>query len=266
MKNDKPPILVFGATGRQGGSVAMALLREGWPVRALVRDPLAPASVALRNAGLEVMTGSFQDNHAMLAAMKDTYGIFSVLPANLAADDEIHYGMCVADLAAESGVAHFVYSSGASVGDVLTGVPRFDAKPRVEAHIRQLPITATIIRPMIFMEMLVRPGLGLHEGRLVSLINPENSIQLIAVEDIGKFVAAIFADPIKFSGVTLKIACERQSYWPRPRSRLHRSSRPPHILRTLFRRRSRSQYRSCSYGLEPRERAAGGTGRSECDA
>ncbi|WP_092990610.1 NmrA/HSCARG family protein [Rhizobium sp. NFR03] len=209
MKNDKPPILVFGATGRQGGSVARALLREGWPVRALVRNPSEPASVALRNAGLEVMTGSFQDPDAMLAAMKDTYGIFSVLPADMAADDEIHYGTCIADLASESGIAHFVYSSGASVGDVLTGVPRFDAKPRVEAHIRQLPITATIIRPMIFMEMLVRPGLGLHEGRLVSLIKPENSIQLIAVEDIGKFVAAIFTDPIKFSGVTLKIASDR---------------------------------------------------------
>ena len=37
MLNSKPPIVVFGATGQQGGSVAKALLNSGWQVRALVR-------------------------------------------------------------------------------------------------------------------------------------------------------------------------------------------------------------------------------------
>ena len=38
MSNSTQPILVFGATGQQGGSVAQALLKAGWPVRALVRS------------------------------------------------------------------------------------------------------------------------------------------------------------------------------------------------------------------------------------
>ncbi|WP_237681279.1 MULTISPECIES: NmrA family NAD(P)-binding protein [Rhizobium/Agrobacterium group] len=96
-----------------------------------------------------------------------------------------------------------------SVGNELTGVPRFDAKPRIEAHVRQLDMTTTIIRPMIFMEMLLRPGFGLDEGRLVSLIRPDHSIQLIAVEDIGRFVAAVLADKSRFGGATLKIASDR---------------------------------------------------------
>lgn len=209
MTNDKRPVLVFGATGRQGGSVAKALLKAGWPVRALVRDPVGPASIAMRDAGVELVTGSFEDTCKIRAAMKDTHGIFSVLPANLAADDEVRYGISIADLAAEIGITHFVYSSGASVGDRLTGVARFDAKQRIEAHIRKLPIIATTVRPMIFMEMLVRPGFGLDKGRLLSLIRPEHSIQLTAVEDIGKFVAARFADRTRFGGVTLKIASDR---------------------------------------------------------
>ena len=207
--NSKHPILVFGATGRQGGSVAKALLKAGWPVRALVPDSTKAASLQLRNSGVELVQGSFEETKVVRTAMKDAYGVFSVLPASLAAEDEVRHGISIADIAAETGVNHFVYSSGASVGNELTGVPRFDAKPRIEAHIRQLDMTTTIIRPMIFMEMLVRPGFGLDEGRLVSLIRPDHSIQLTAVEDIGRFVAAVLADKSRFGGATLKIASDR---------------------------------------------------------
>lgn len=209
MTNSKQPILVFGATGRQGGSVANALLKAGWPVRALVLDSTKAASLQLRNAGVELVQGSFEETKVIRTAMKDAYGVFSVLPASLAAEDEVRHGISIADIAAETGVNHFVYSSGASVGNELTGVPRFDAKPRIEAHIRQLDMTTTIIRPMIFMEMLVRPGFGLDEGRLVSLIRSDHSIQLTAVEDIGRFVAAVLADKSRFGGATLKIASDR---------------------------------------------------------
>ena len=209
MTNSKHPILVFGATGRQGGSVAKALLKAGWPVRALVPDSTKAASLQLRNSGVELVQGSFEETKVVRTAMKDAYGVFSVLPASLAAEDEVRHGISIADIAAETGVSHFVYSSGASVGNELTGVPRFDAKPRIEAHIRQLDMTTTIIRPMIFMEMLVRPGFGLDDGRLVSLIRPDHSIQLTAVEDIGRFVAAVLADKSRFGGATLKIASDR---------------------------------------------------------
>ena len=164
---------------------------------------------AVRNAGVELVQGSFEDMDAIRVSMEDAYGVFSVLPGNLAAEDEIRYGISIATIAAETGVDHFVYSSGASVGDELTGVPRFDAKPRIEAHVRKLPIATTIVRPMIFMEMLVRPGFGLDQGRLVSLIRPGHTIQLTAVEDIGKFIAAVFADKTRFGGITLKIASDR---------------------------------------------------------
>ena len=209
MTNSKHPILVFGATGRQGGSVAKALLKAGWPVRALVPDSTKAASLQLRNSGVELVQGSFEETKVVRTAMKDAYGVFSVLPASLAAEDEVRHGISIADIAAETGINHFVYSSGASVGNELTGVPRFDAKPRIEAHIRQLDMTTTIIRPMIFMEMLVRPGFGLDEGRLVSLIRSDHSIQLTAVEDIGRFVAAVLADKSRFGGATLKIASDR---------------------------------------------------------
>lgn len=140
--------------------------------------------------------------------MKDAYGVFSVLPGNLTTVDEVRYGISIADIAAEMGIKHFVYSSGASVGNQYTGIPRFDAKRRIEAHVRQLDMVTTIIRPMIFMEMLVRPGFGLEKGRLISLIQPDHSIQLTATEDIGKFLVPILTNKSRFDGVTLKIASD----------------------------------------------------------
>ncbi len=215
MSDSKQPILVFGATGQQGGSVATALLKAGWPVRALVRNPASPKSAALRDAGVALVQGTFADTDAIRVAMKGVHGVFSVQPSSgqgpelgLSDEDEERFGIAIADLAVESGVEHLVYTSVGAVGDKPTGMGHFDSKAHIEAHIRTLPITATIVRPVAFMDMLMMPGFGLDEGRFNFFAKPDQSMQLLAVEDIGKFVAAIFADPGRFGGETFEIASD----------------------------------------------------------
>lgn len=203
-------ILVFGATGQQGGSVARALLDKGWSVRVMVRNPSSQASLALRDAGAEIVTGSFDDIEAMKNAMAGAYGVFSVQPSSpggtVSDDDEIRYGKTIATLAAECGVQHLVYSSGSAAGDKPTGVAHYDTKAEIERYIRTLPTPSTIIRPVTFMELLVMPGFGLNEGRFNFFMKPERSMQVIAVADIGKIVAAIYADPKRHNGKTFEIA------------------------------------------------------------
>lgn len=212
MSDSKRPILVFGATGQQGGSVATALLKAGWPVRAVVRDAGSPKSAALREAGVELVQGTFSDMGVIRTAMKGAHGVFSVQPSSpggeVTDEDEVRYGISVADLAVESGVGHLVYSSGGAVGDTPTGMGHFDSKARIEAHIRTLPITATIVRPAAFMEMLVMPGFGLDEGRFSFFAKPDQPMQFLAVDDIGKIVAAVFANPERFGGETFEIASD----------------------------------------------------------
>jgi uncharacterized protein YbjT (DUF2867 family) len=204
------PILVFGATGQQGGSVATALLRAGHPVRAIVRDLSSRNALALRDAGAELVVGSFTDETSMRRAMQNVRGVFSVQPSSpggtVTDEEEVRYGIAVADLAVEAGVQHLVYSSGGAVGDEPTGVAHFDTKWRIEAHVRTLPITWTIVRPATFMEMLVMPGFGLDDDRFTFFAQPDQSMQFIAVEDIGRIVAAVFADPERFGGQTFEIA------------------------------------------------------------
>ena len=212
MSISKLPILVFGATGQQGGSVAAALRAAGWPVRALVRDPASAKSAALRAAGIDVVPGDFDDAASLHAAMQGVHGVFSVQPSSptgiIGDDDEVRYGVSVADTAQESGVAHLVYSSGGAVGERPTGMGHFESKARIEAHLRTLPLAVTVIRPAAFMEMLVMPGFGLDQGTFNFFVRPDQAIQLQAVEDIGKTVAAIFADGPRFKGQTIDIASD----------------------------------------------------------
>ncbi|VVE61301.1 NmrA family protein [Pandoraea captiosa] len=210
MSDPKKPVLVFGATGQQGGSVAAALLKAGWPLRALVRDPASEKAIALRNAGAELVQGAYADTDAIRTAMRDVHGVFSVQQSSpggdLTDEDEVRFGISIADMAVECGVRHLVYSSGAAVGDKPTGVGHFDSKMRIEAHIRSLPIMATIVRPVTFMETLVMPGFGLDEGRFNFFLRSKQAMQLLAVEDIGKFVEPVFAAAHRFGGQTFEIA------------------------------------------------------------
>jgi uncharacterized protein YbjT (DUF2867 family) len=57
---DKKIVVVFGATGIQGGSVARTLLQDRvasqqFQVRAITRNPSKPAAVALLKEGAEVI-------------------------------------------------------------------------------------------------------------------------------------------------------------------------------------------------------------------
>lgn len=209
MIESKRLILVFGATGQQGGSVAAALIKAGWGVRALVRDPASSKAVALREAGVHIVQGDFSDAASMRAAMQGVHGVFSVQPSSpggtVSDADEIRFGIAVADLARECGVAHLVYSSVASV-EAGVGLGHFESKAAIEAHIRTLPIDATIVRPSSFMEMLVMPGFGLDSGHFNFFMRPDQAVGLVAVADIGKCVAAVFADPEQFAGATLELA------------------------------------------------------------
>lgn len=207
-------ILVFGATGQQGGSVAIALLKAGWPVRALVRDPASAKAQALREAGAEIVKGDLADTASMDAAMKGAYGVFSVQPSSpdprygLSDEDEVRYGVVIADLAVKNDVSHLVYTSVGALGDEPTGLGHFDSKARIEAHIRTLPIISTIVRPVSFMELLVMPGFGLDQGSFRFFMRRDQSMQVLAVEDIGKYVAAVFADRDRFGGATLAMASD----------------------------------------------------------
>lgn len=215
MASGEGPVLVIGATGQQGGAAARALLSRGWEVHALVRDPAKPTARALAQAGARLVTGDLDDPGSLREAMSGAYGVFLVLtmmagprvtPAGIAAEQR--RGMLAAQIAAEAGIGHLVYSS-IRGADLRTGVPHVESKGTIEARIRELGLPATVLRPVTFMDNFAtynRPATV--EGELVvSLaVRPDTHLNLIAVRDIGVFAAIAFAEPGRFSGQSLAIA------------------------------------------------------------
>lgn len=205
-------IVVLGATGQQGGSVASALLDDGWRVRAVARDPSSAPARQLAATGVETIAGDLADPTSLRSAFVGAYGVFSVQPSSgqanteMSDDDEVAWGVSVAHLAREAGVEHLVYSSAIAAGSTPTGIGHFDTKSRIEAHIRGLDVPSTIIRPASFMEILLLPGMGPADGQFSFLMHDEQPMQFVAVRDIGLVVAAIFGSPVDFVGRTIDIA------------------------------------------------------------
>lgn len=113
------PILVAGATGKQGGAVVDALLQAGRPVRALTRDPASAAGQALAARGVEVVKGDYHDSASLDAAMAGVWGVFSVQMGSHPGDPdtEIVTGKALVDAAGRAGVDMIVHTSVARAGD-----------------------------------------------------------------------------------------------------------------------------------------------------
>lgn len=205
-------ILVTGATGRQGGAVARYLLKSGWQVRALVRDPNKPAARDLALQGVEIAQGDLDEPEGVRKAMEGCYGVFSVQSLETGVEGEIRQGRMMGDLAKEADVQHFVYSSVGSA-DRETGIPHFDSKFQIEEHLKGLELPVTILRPVFFYDNFSSPPFkeSILSGTLALPMRPDRSLQMIAVEDIGGLAALAFNRPGQFIGKAMDIAGDEMS-------------------------------------------------------
>jgi uncharacterized protein YbjT (DUF2867 family) len=206
-------VVVFGATGQQGGAVVAALRAQGWQVKAALRDPSSAAARALAASGVATVQSDFSDPGSLRSAVSGAHGVFSVQPSSgqgaaygVTDEDEIRYGKAVADAAAAGGVQHLVYSSANAVGPEKSGVGHFDSKAEIEAHLSRSAVPSTVIRPSAFMEILLTPGLGLDRGRIEFFMRADQAMQFVAVRDIGLVVARIFDDPGRYVARTIEVA------------------------------------------------------------
>lgn len=220
------PILVTGATGKQGGAVVRALLEAGRPARALTRDPGSAAGRALAAQGADVVQGDFTDPASLDAALAGVDGVFSMQMGSHPGDPdtEIVTGKTLIEAAGRAGVDTVVHTSVARAGDQTNFVgwdegrwePLYwNNKAAVMDMVKAQGFRHwVILKPAMIMENLVPPMVetmwpSLRErGRFETAIAADTGIDWIAAEDIGAFAAAAFADPDRFHGHEIDLAAE----------------------------------------------------------
>lgn len=218
------PILVTGATGKQGGATARALLDAGFAVRALVRNPAGDLARDIAGRGAELVTGDLRDRDSVLRAAEGARAVFSVQMPDLTderGDSEWVQARTLIDAARDAGVTQFVHTSVSGAGQHRTALTdtttsmwhSMETKAAIQDRVREAGFPQwTILMPGFFMENLLPPSLLLPngpEGGLVTVIKPDTEIALVAVADIGAAAAAAFADPARFHTVELELASER---------------------------------------------------------
>ena len=208
MANERT-ILITGATGKQGGATARALAGSGFKLRAMTRNPDGDAAKAIASAtGAELVQGDLNDAASVRNALKGAWGVFGVQNTwEAGVEGEEEQGKRLAGLAREAGVQHYVYSSVGSAHR-QTGIPHFDNKYRVEDSVRAAGFPSYVIfRPVFFMENLTSPWF-LNGDAIYSAMRPDLKLQMIAVDDIGTYVARGFTNADKLNRREIDLASD----------------------------------------------------------
>ncbi len=207
-------VLVTGGTGNQGGATVTQLLEARKArVRVLTRDPDSPKARQLALRGVELARGDLADPASLQSALHGVSAAFSVQQfmdkGGVAAEEQ--RGKSFADAIKAAGVPHLVYTSADGV-ERDSGLSHYASKLRIERHIRDLGLKATILRPVAFMDNLAVGafGRGMVLGMFRTALDARR-VQLVATADVGWFAARALEDPDKYAGREIAIAGDELS-------------------------------------------------------
>lgn len=214
-----PKVLVFGATGTQGGAVARQLRAIGWKVHAITRDADSAAAQSLTALGVYCHRGHWDDETVLEAAMDGCHAVFLVLtPSFHDFTAEVTAGKKILRIAKAAGVQHVVYSTGLLMKmddpNHLANVG-LQAKLDLEQDVRTLGFPRwTILRPAFFMANYLSPKVdamypgATETGVFTYIIPPDTVLPMIDHEDIAAFAVAALQQPDRFHGQTIDLVSE----------------------------------------------------------
>ncbi|KAF2443057.1 NmrA family protein [Karstenula rhodostoma CBS 690.94] len=219
------PILITGATGKQGGAVLEQLASHAsasqFVLLAVTRNTTSASAqkITKRFPDVLLVQGDMNDVPDLFKSAQNTlksagkpskiWGVYSVqisLGPGVTFEGEIEQGKAMVDESVAHGVKHFVYSSVDRGGNAKsfeneTPIPHFKSKHQIEHHLLEKAGSKgknmgwTILRPVAFMDNL-EPGFK-TKVFLAALRDTLQGkpLQWISTDDIGIFAAKAFRDP-----------------------------------------------------------------------
>lgn len=227
----KKIIVVFGATGAQGGGLAYAILNDKnseFAVRAVTRDPSSDKAKALAALGAEVVAADIDDIDSVTGALQGAYGAYFVtfFWDHFSPEKEYEQAKNFANAANAAGLKHLIWSTledtrkWVPLNDdrmpTLHGkykVPHFDAKGEADQLFTDKGLPVTFMRASFYWDNLIYFGSGPKKGPdgklYITFPMDDKKMAGIASEDIGKCAYGIFKKGKSLLGKTVGIAGEQ---------------------------------------------------------
>ncbi|XP_060028441.1 nmrA-like family domain-containing protein 1 [Erinaceus europaeus] len=214
-------VVVFGATGAQGGSVARTLLKDGtFRVRVVTRNPGQRAAKELKLQGAEVVQGDQNDEASMEQALSGAHAAFIVTNywENCSQEQEVQQGKLLADVCRRLGLHYVVYSGLENIRKLTGGklaAGHFDGKGEVEEYFRVIGVPMTSVRLPCYFENLLSYFLPQKapDGKSYLLSLPMGDVPMdgMSVSDLGPVVLSLLKTPEEYVGRDLGLSTCRHT-------------------------------------------------------
>ena len=227
----KKIIVVFGATGAQGGGLVRAILNDPnseFAVRAFTRNPDSDKAKELAQMGAELVKGDIDDAPSVHRALKGAYGGYFVTFywAHFLPEKEYAEAATYAHAAKDAGLKHVIWSTLEDVRDYVSledermptlrekyKVPHFDGKGESDKLFTEAGVPTTFLRASFYWDNFIFFGSGPKKGEdgklYLTLPIGESPMAGIAGEDIGKCAYGIFKKGSTMIGKTIGVAGEQ---------------------------------------------------------
>lgn len=225
---DKKIIVVFGATGAQGGGLVRAILNDPdseFSVRAVTRDPRSDKSQELARMGAEVVAANIDDPQSMKKALEGAYGAYFVtfFWDHFSPEKEMAEAKSMAQAAKEAGLKHVIWSTLEDTRQYVPlddermptihgqyKVPHFDGKGASNRFFLEAGVPVTLMLASYYWENMIYFGMGPRRGEdgklAITFPMGDKKMAGIAAEDIGKCAYGIFKKGPELIGKKVGIA------------------------------------------------------------
>ena len=200
-------ILVTGAAGRVGAvgrTIAELLLKEGKPVRAMVRNEDQRAQ-ALRDIGAEVVVGDLLDLDSMHRAIDGCETMYFGLSVS---EDYLAATVNTAVVAKHHGVKAFINMSQMTLSQMsitqTTASPQHKLQWLAEQALNWSGLPVVHVRPTVLLEgffLILTPD-SVRESNQIRLPFGEGKTSPVAVADVARVVSGLLADSQPHIGKT----------------------------------------------------------------
>ncbi|KAM0228489.1 hypothetical protein ACHAPO_010690 [Fusarium lateritium] len=234
----KKRVVIIGATGLQGGSVARLLAQspDRYIVRGLTRNTSSPKAQELSKLGTEVQQADVDDPKSLQDAFHDAHVIFAMTDfwQHMSGAREEAQGKAIMDIAAElPHLEQLIWADLPDANKISEGfyphVYHWQSKAAVSKYIREekpelWKKTTSVLFPNYFENCLTQPGTYLPVKQtdgtyLRSFVLPETThLPNVAISDTGKLVQYILDHPNKCLEKTIAFYSEASSEGEKIRS------------------------------------------------